>query len=314
MLSENKILLAKTEGVIANYGVDPTPTTTANFIAAHNISIRPNLTYNDTAATDGSLSPRAGTLGQKYIEATFDYELQMEKVTDWKTPPVDPLLLACGYDDTTDGTYVPYTTYPAADSSCTIYVYEEDILWIITGCRGNVVWNFSAGNPVILSFTMQGLYTKPVDSTFPSTWTDLGGSPVVAINQSFDWDSTKHPIIESLAFSLNNTLAQSPTLDDARAHGVNAIHITNRMPDCSFNPEMTKETVNDFWTHYEALTQTAIGYSVSDGTAKCTISLPKTEIMSITSGDRNGTLIYDIPARCVRTTGDDEISAVFGTV
>lgn len=314
MLSENKMLLAKTEGVIANYGTDSSPDADNNFIAVHNISIRPNLVYNDTAATDGSLSPRAGTRGQSYIELTFDYELRMESASDYKTPPCDPLLLACGYDDTVDGTYKPYTTYPASDSSCTIYVYEEDILWIITGCRGNVAWNFPAGGNVILSFTFQGLYLKPDDSTFPGSWTDNGGSPVVAMNQSFAWNTSFNPMIESLAFSLNNTLAQSPTLDDARPYGVSAIHITNRLPEGSFNPEMGKKAAGDYWAAFEGVQQKPITYAVSDGTAKCTISLPKTELTQITSGDRNGVLIYDNTFRCVRNTADDEISVAFGAV
>ena len=306
MLSENKLVLVKIE---SPYGAEPTPTTAANFIAVSNVSVRPNLTYNDTAATDGSLSPRAGTLGQKYLEVTFDHELQMESVTDWKTPPCDPLLLSCGYTDSgSAGVYLPRTT---GFQSCTLWIYEEDIVWKINGCRGNVVCNFPAGGNVIFSFTMQGLYTKPVDSTFPTTWTDNGGSPVVAMNQSFDWDSTHHPTTESLSFSLNNTLAQNPSLDDADTHGVSEIVITNRMPEGSFNPEMVKETTDDFLTHYEAVTQTAIAYKVSDGSGALTVSLPKTELTGYSSGDRGGTLIYDLPFRCVRSSGDDEISLTF---
>jgi len=56
------------------------------------------------------------------------------------------------------------------------------------------------------------------------------------------------------------------------------------------------------------LTQTAIAYALTNGTVDVDISLPKTEIMNITPGDRNGVRIYDIPFRCVRSSGDDEIS------
>jgi len=309
MLSEHKILLVKIE---SPYGSDPTPTGAANFLAASNISVRPNLTYNDTAATDGSLSPRAGTLGQKYIEVTFDYELQMEIASDYKTPPCDPLLLSTGYTDSVaDGIYLPRTT---GFQSCTLWVYEEDILWKVNGCRGNVDFNFAAGKPVMLSFTMQGLYTKPVDSTFLTSWTELGSSPVVAMNQSFDWDTSNHPVVESLAFGLKNTLAQNPSLDDADTHGISEIVITNRMPEGSFNPEMIKAGTIDYLTAYESVLQKPISYVVSDGTSKLTVSLPKTELMSFASGDRGGTLIYDLPFRCVRTTGDDEISLAFAAV
>ena len=306
MLTENTVLLAKIE---ATYGTDPTPLTTANFIRVHNVSITPNVTYHDTMGQDVSLSPLAGTLGQKYYEITFDHELIVDNVST-TTPPCDPLLLSCGFDDSdSDGVYVPYTIYPSGLSSCTIWVYFEDILYKMTGCRGNVEFNLTAGSPAILSFTLQGLYQAPSDSTFPTSVTDTNfSSPLVCMGGSFDWDSSHHPCIESLAFSLNNTMAQRPCMTTDATHGIGGIEITNRMPEGSFNPEMVKTTTDDFQTHFAELTQTAIAYALTNGTVDVDISLPKTEIMNITPGDRNGVRIYDIPFRCVRSSGDDEIS------
>jgi len=305
MLIENNILLAKIE---SPYGSDPTPTTTSNFLACHNVRINPTLGYNDTAATDGSLSPRAGTLGRKYIEVSFDHELQVNDSVQ-TTPPCKDILKACGYAESS-GVYTQRTT---SFDSVTIWVYMEDVLQKVSGCRGNVVWNLVAGQPAILAFTMQGLYQKPSDSTFPTSWTDSGGAPLVAINQSFDYD-TAHPVIENLSFSLNNALSQNPTMDDAQAHGINEIVITNRMPECSFDAEMPLATSYDYWTVYEAVQQKAVGYVLSNGTAKCTISLPKVEITNMVPGDRGGTRTYNITGRPCRTTGDDEISLTFAAV
>ena len=307
MLSENKMLLAKIE---TTYGTDSTPDATNNFIAACNISVTPNLTYNDTCATDGSLSPRAGTLGQKYMQVTFDHQLQMESSSDYKTPPIDPLLLACGYVDATDGIYKPRTT---GFQSVTLYVYEEDLLWKITGCRGDVEFDLSAGNDVTLKFTFQGAYTTPTitSGTFPSSWTDKGGSPVVAMGGTFAWGS-ENPTIESLAFGLHNDVSIVPSI--AATNGITGAHIVNRKPEGSFDPEVVFSNDIDFWTPYEALTQTAITYSVNDGTAKMDISIPKTEITQIATGDRSGVLKYDITFRPIRDSGDDEISLTFAAV
>jgi len=308
MLTENSMLLAKIE---ATYGTDPTPTTAANFIAVYDINVNPNLTYNDTQGQDGSLSARGGTIGQGYIEVSFTHELQVNETTA-TTPPCDPLLLACGFTDgAADGTYLPYTSYPSGKSSVTLYVYHEDLLWTVTGARGNANFVFQAGQPARIEFTFQGKYQGFSDTTFPTTWTDLGGDPVVAMNQSFDWDSSNHPVVESLSFTLGNTLAVSPTIDDADSYGVDAIEITNRLGEGSFNPVAVKDGTIDFQTHMLATTQTAIDYVVGDGTRTVTISLPKTEIMNITPGDRNGIRIFDIPFRLVRNTGDDEISIAF---
>jgi len=303
MLTQNNIALVKIE---STYGLDPTPTTSSNFIALSNVKVNPNMTYNETTATDGSLSPRAGTLGKKHIELSFDHELQVAAgaVT---APPCLTLLRACGMANTS-GSLVPRTT---GFESCTIWVYEEDILWKVTGCRGNVAWNFTAGEPVKLTFTMQGRYAAPIDSTFPTSWTDAGAAPLVAMNKSFDFNTSIHPVVESLSFSLNYAMVQNPSIDDAVAHGINAITYSDRNPEGSFNPEMTKASDIDFWTGYAAVTQFPIAYVVGNSSAKCTISIPKAELMGITPGDRSGTLIYDIPFKMVRNAGDDELSIVF---
>lgn len=302
MLSELKMVLAKIE---SPYGSDPTPTTAANFVAVQNLRINRPSPYNETQATDGSLSPRAGTLGKKHIEVSFDHALQVNNAAP-TVPPCDPLLKACGYT-VTAGVYTPRST---GYESCTLYIYEHDILQHVHGVRGDVGFNLRAGEPAILSFTLQGLYEKPTDSTLPATWTDLGGAPLVAINQAFAYDNTAL-VVDNLQFGLKNTVTQNPNMDDAAGHGIGSIVITNRNPEGSLDPEMFTAATKDIWTFFEGVTQKAITYVLSNGTAKLTISLPKTELLGPQSGDRGGTATYDLPFRCVRTTGDDEISLTF---
>lgn len=311
MLTQNKVLLVKTES--AGYGVDAAPTVAADFLAVHNVTVSPNLTYNETQGQDVSLSRRAGTLGRKFTEITFDYELQMATSAPPAPPPCDAILLAAGFDDSAvNNVYIPTTMYVPNRSSCTIWLYEEDILWKITGCRGNVAWNFVAGQPVILSCTFQGLFATPIDSAFPSSIADRGTKPVIAMNRSFDWGSpAQHPVIENLTFTLGNALAQRPTMGDGTPHGIAGIEITDRAPEGSFDPEMVKSSVHNFLGHFGAVTQTPISYVVGDGARTMSLLLPKTEIITFSSADRGGTAIYEFPFHCIRDTGDDEIRLTF---
>jgi len=302
MLSENVMVLAKIEGT---YGSDPTPTTASNFIAVHNVSVTPNITFNDTMAQDGSLSARAGTLGQKYIDVSFDHELQVNN-SSVATPPCDPLLLSCGYTDTaSNGVYLPRTT---GFQSCTLYVYQEDVLWQVHGARGEVTWNLQAGKPAILSFKMTGLYETPSDTTFPTSWTDNGGSPLVAMGGTFAWNA-ENPCIENFSFGLGNTVAPFPCMADT--HGIGSVRITNRLGEGSFDPEMVASTDIDYFTPLEAGTQTAFTYTLSNSTVDVDISIPKAQLMNATPGDRAGNFIYQVPFRCTRNSGDDEISITF---
>jgi len=308
MLTQNKLILVKIEG---SYGSDPTPTTGANFMAAHNIKVAPAPTYNPTLSTDVSLSKRAGTLGSKSVAISFEHQLQMNGAT----PPCDPLLLSCGFTDTaSNGVYVPRTT---SFQSCTIWVYEDGIKWAITGCRGNVEFNFKAGEPVTLTFNMQGRWAAPTDVAYPTSVTDNGGKPCVAMNRAFVYtggDGATNPVTESLNFSLNNTIALQPNLDDSVAHGIEAVVITGRDAKGSFNPEaILAATTPAYWTDFAAVTQVPITYIVGDGTDNLSVSLPKCEIENITPEDQNGIGIYNIPFSMVRTTADDEMSLTFAT-
>jgi len=482
MLTENSLILVELETIT---GTDPTPSSTSNFLAVHNIVPSPNLGFNDTLAQDGSLSPRANTLGAKHVEITFDHELQVDN-SNKTIPPCDALLQACGWDDKeesiTDGKYypasprglkcirVPYDsggtteiavgdtvtgqdsgaqaivltakqvsgTWAGGDSagflyvwptlrtpgvadqttgsglsdltmgstytdhanttfeieidaaatpdtfkwrqdsgswtstvsitgsaqtladgvtvtfgattghtladawtitcndtfendeailvstvdcgtvngtqiapSVTIWVYHENVVWKITGCKGDVAWKLTAGQPAILSFRMIGQYAKPTDTTFPVSWTDSGGAPLVAMGGTFAY-GTERPVIESLSFGLNNTVNTMPSM--AATHGVGSTEIVQRVPEITFNPEMKKASEEDFWTDYEAVTQTAVSYTLTNGTVDVTISFPQVEITNIVPADRNGSRTWEItgrPCRSAASAGEDEAYVQF---
>lgn len=394
MLTENKMILIKLEELD---GTDPTPAAANDFLLASNLSVNTNLTYNDTTGSDGTLSRKAGTLGQKYVTLTFDHQLQTNN-SAVTVPPIDTLLQICGWDDNEQdsGTYVdgkywpatprglrctrlPYTTgsgskpsvgdtvtggtsgetgivasvathsgawgvdaegvlyldsvsgsFNASEAlqvssvtvatsngtqyapSATIYVYEEDLLWKLTSCKGDIVWNVTAGEDATISVTITGRYVTPtiVASAFPSTWTDNGSAPLVAMGGTFTWESD-NPVVETLNFGLHNDVNITPSLSQSAA--VDAIRITNRNPEVTFNPEVVHSTDIDYWGEYDG-SLTSLAYNLSNGTGDVDFSLPYCQISNIGTIDRNGTLAYDIslmPVRSTSSAGDDEMTVQF---
>jgi len=161
------------------------------------------------------------------------------------------------------------------------------------------------------SFSMQGLYAKPIDDTFPPTWTDSGGSPLVAMGGTFAFGSD-NPCVESLTFGLNNTV--TPMVCLGATHATDSIQITNRAPTASMNPEIKLATDEDYWTPYETVAQTALTYSLTNSAVDVDLSIPTAEIENIGRTDRNGINCWDIPLRPIRSSssaGDDEISIQF---
>ena len=479
MITQNQLIYVKLENV---QGTDPTPGT-GDFLAVHNLSISPSIEYHSPQAGDHSLSPRAGVLGKKIMEVSFDHELQVNNSAP-TIPPSDALLQACGYDDKENNTAVDGKYYPASvpglkcvkvpfdtgtgtiavgnavvgtDSgasgicesiaitsgawaanaagwlylssirrtpgaadqttgtglsdltmggtytgsanttflvncdlaaatdtfkwnqdggswttgvamtgtaqtladgvtvtfgattghtlnnewtitcndtyennelltvsgtectvngtpivpTCTIWGYQGDVLYKINGCVGNMSLQLTAGQPVIMSFNLSGEYAKPVDDTYPTTVTDDGGAPLIAMGGSFTFGS-KTPCIESMSFSLNNVVSVPVCI--SATHAAGDVKITDRSPEVTWNPEMKTAAIEDPFTAMEALTPTAIGYTLSNGTVDVVLSLPYVEISNIAEGENNGILTWSLtgrPCRSANSAGDDEMSIRF---
>jgi len=299
--------MAKVE-TLATYGTDSEPVAADDTVVVHNLSVTPNTTFNDTQGIDCSMSPRAGTIGRQYLDITFDHELQTGSGATPTVLPCDALLKACGYKWAL-GVYTPFSAYPAAASSVTMYMYLDGMLWKTTGARGNVEFTFTAGEPVIASFTFQGLYVAGFTAvTFPTSCTTEATKPLVAINKALAWDG-EAPEAESLSFSLNNTLFARPSLDDAATYGIAGIDITGRAGEGSMNPLSVATATIGYLTAFNAGTVKALSYTVADADATIAFELPKVQFTNLTPGDRSGTRIFDLPFKISRSlaAGDDEI-------
>ena len=213
------------------------------------------------------------------------------------------LLTVSGTECTVNGTQIT--------SAVTIWAFLEDTVYKINGAKGNVVWNLTAGGIAMLDFTLTGEYVKSADTTFPTSITDDGGAPLVAMGNSFDW-GTEAPCVETMSFSLNNTVTVPSCLD--KTHGAGQTVITGRAPEVSWNPLMTVAADIDQWTPFEAVTQSALAYTLSNSTVDVDISIPKVEISNIQTGDRDGLATYEItgkPCRVTTGSGDDEMYIQF---
>ena len=109
MITENQLIYTEIEAV---QGTDPTPTTT-DFLAVHDLSVTPNISYISPQARDQSLSPRPGVLGLKTMDISFTHELQVNNSAQ-TVPPCDALLQACGFDDKESDSAVDGKYYPAS--------------------------------------------------------------------------------------------------------------------------------------------------------------------------------------------------------
>ena len=305
LLTRNTILTAKIEG---SYGTDPTPTTVADYIAAHNISFSPEIARNDPPRTGASMSPVAGTRGIGHSGISFDYEVQIVSGDDDFSAAMIALLKACGWGASA-GTYTPKTgDSSSAYDSATLWVYKDGIAWKPTGCRGDVKFTCRPGEPFLANFTMQGLYKEPADVAFPASVTDTGTHTLVAMGGAFTIDSYT-AVCRSLEFGLGYDMSPRPTIGAASPalQGVAGIGLTGRKPTVTVVVEAVLAATQDYFADFAATgdrgtCQIALSYVMTDpgSNTTCTITMPKLEIANIVPNDDSGYVTYTITATPVR--------------
>ena len=189
--------------------------------------------------------------------------------------------------------------------SCTVWCYLDGIVYKVNGCVGNIDFKFNAGKIATMDVTLTGEYIAGADLPFPTAVTDDGGAPLVAMGNSFTW-ADEYPCVEQLQFSLNCQVSVPVCLSST--HAASDARIVNRDASVTWNPEAKRMGVSDIFTPFSNVTQSAIAYSLTNGTVDLDISLPAVEISDIQEGDRDGVVTWDITGKPCRTSGDDEIS------
>lgn len=314
MLTNREVILAKIESV---YNTDPTPTGVANAVLVEDPSWSlEGLRMIARNPVSTSLASRkqlfAGTLRQ----VSFQMEMKGPGAAYSASvlPEMDPLLRACGFAATlvTTGGSETVTYKPASSGieSATIYYYQDGLLQILTGCRGNVSFamNVNDGRGMA-SFTMTGHSVSSTDVALATPTYDSTVPPPV-INGSFTVDSYG-AVIDGLTFDMSNTVATPPDLN--AVDGYSQVYITKRDVNGSISPERVLVATEAFEANLRsgaamALTTGVIG---ADQYNRYTVSMPAISYRNITPGDRDGVGIYTLPFGADISTGDDEVSILF---
>lgn len=310
MNTMQRILLAKEEDT---YGTDPSPVGT-DAINARNIQINYNGELIERDIHKSDFSPIAPVVGKRTVEISFECDLSGSGSAG-VAPEVGDLLEACGFTETVNaGSSIVYTPNSASIKSVTFKVYDiidatDSKVHEINGARGNVSFDFSAGQLAKANFTFKGKYNVPVDDTTVSP-TYATTTPPVVSSGSLSFDSNTDLVVQNVAFDMSNEIAE---VDDiSSANGLESIRIVGRRPSGSINPEAVSVATHDFYTDWVNSTQVALSFNVgSTNYNKIAISAPKVTADALNDGDLNGMRTVDIPIKLNRNSGNDEVSITF---
>jgi hypothetical protein len=309
-LTRKKFLLAKIE---STYGTDPSPVAGTNAIQVTNLEVTPIESDNVQAASyQGFIgnSTRGTLVANKRVSVTFEVELGGSG-TAGTAPAFGPLLQAAGMSEVVvSSTSVTYAGVSSSFSSATLYCFYDGTRHKITGARGTVTFNMTAGQFPTASFQFIGIYNAP-DGTAASTFTVANQAAALEVNDTNVTTCTFHGVtstrLESIDLALNNALTYKETASSQE------VLITDRAAGGTAVIEAPVIGTTDFFAKAVA---SATGASTivigATGGNIVTLNAPQTDITGCSYGDTNGVISLSMPYLALPTTaGNNEVSLVF---
>jgi hypothetical protein len=260
-------------------------------------------------AVRASLAPHKSLFAGSLLSVTFDAEIKGSGAAG-TAPEIGVLLRACGFAETVVAvTSVTYKPASSGHESITLYLYEDGMRYIVTGCRGTVTGSLATGAVGKLSFTFTGHFTGPADVAL-ATPTYNATVPPVLINVPFAIDSYS-AVISKLDFDLGLTLAKPDNI--AATDGYGQLQITGRATSGTIDPEATLAATYAWVTKWKSSASYALTTGTVGSTAgnRYTVSMPAVVYSELGNGDRDGILTREIKFMAVESSGDDEISIAF---
>jgi hypothetical protein len=310
-LTRKKFLIAKIE---STYGTDPSPVGGSDAVQVTNLEVTPIESDNvQAAAYQGFLgnSTRGTLVANKRVSVTFDIELAGSG-TAGTAPAFGPLLKSCGLSEAiVSSTSVTYAPVSSSFSSATIYCFYDGTRHKITGARGTVSFNMTAGQFAVASFNFIGIYNAPDDTALSGSFTVANQAAAIEVNDTNVTTATFHGVtssrIESFDLALNNELLYKETASNKE------VLITNRAPGGTAVIEAPAVGTTDFFAKAvaSATDSTSIVLGSTAGNI-VTVNAAQTDITGCSYADTNGVIALSMPYLALPTTaGNNEMSLVF---
>jgi len=310
-LTRKKFLIAKIE---STYGTDPSPVGGADAVQVTNVEVTPIESDNvQAAAYQGFIgnSTRGTLVANKRVAITFDVELGGSGAAG-TAPAFGPLLKSCGLSETIVGsTSVTYAGVSTSFDSATIYCFYDGTRHKITGCRGTVGFNLTAGQFPVASFQMIGIYNAPDGTALSGSFTVANQAAALEVNDTNVTTATFHGVtdvrLESLDLSLNNEFSYKETASSKE------VFITNRAPGGTAAIEAPVIGTTDYFAKAAAVTTASSSFVIGASAGNIsTYTMAQTDITGVSYGDTNGVVSLSMPYLALPTTaGNDEFSLAF---
>jgi len=286
------------------------PVVPATPLTCYEAKMDPKAAYSERKPTGPSAGNAPGVLGAMIGTFTCRADLRGSG-TSGLDDGLDVLLQCCGFN-VNGNVYTPESV--AADQkTCTIYLYEDGMLKVLSGCAGTFTLDGEAGQVGVINFDMSGVWTDVTYDGLPQTSPNATLAPRF-VSAAMAIDVTYSPFVGRFSLNMGNNV--SPREDVNSPGGVLHYVVADRSPVISLDMEAAVSPAHDPFALWLAGTPAAFTcrFGAETGNAVA-INAPAIQYREIAEGDRGGKLVSNVQAVCCYDEGDDdvEIDATVGT-
>ena len=299
----DRLLLAKLE---TTKGTDSVPTAASNAVRVKSFSITKNTGEITREVVKNTMGNLQHLIGKETVQIEMVVEMRGSG-TAGTAPEISPLMQACRNSETivasTSVTYAP-TSASASEKACTIYAYEDGLLWKFIGAVGTGKVDSSIDDVLMITFTLQAAYSAPTASTMPT---------------GAVFDSTQ-PLVMSSATVINDGSAINvgtfgldmgcESTHHYATNGLSEFTVHNRNPSMTF----TKDSVSTVaeWISLAAGTTASLSatYGATAGEIS-TITAPVGKRKTVAIGERGERHTLDVTYGLYESSSDDQFSIAF---
>lgn len=257
-------------------------------------------------ATDGALvgQPIIIGFGTPVVATIISYDVSGSTVTIGLSKTLASAPTTQDVDVPANILYKPYEGCPP---TLTVYIYEDGVLWKITGCRGNAQWTIPAGGKPELQVTLTGFFLSKTDVSLPTStvvyqnvrpgiW--RGGIMTVAAARA---------AVQEMSLNLNNLLPLPG--DPNESEGFMPPVITGRDIQGQINPFDTLVATRNIFADFRNGTKRALAALIpgviSGGFHYTAITVPAAKYRDAATADRDELIAVNAPFSAINESADD---------
>lgn len=283
-------------------------------ILATNIKWQHGIPMYGRASRSATFSKFPRVAGAQMATLTFDVELYGNGGT---APGYGALLSACSIVGATVSTTYTLTPTSTAASipSLTIGSYVDGRLRKMVGARGMVKLSAKTGEPMIASFTFQGVDVAPTDTTIlaDATFTTTSKNPPAFMGANFSLGglSSSEALLKSIEIDYGVGLTMR---SDANAStGYRSCALVGRDVTGTVVIEMPLVSEHAPVSIQIANTTGALAFAFGNSSDKISGAAPVVQYLDVQEDDDGELLTATIKFACCRSSGNDELVLTLGS-